>query len=269
VDLASLDGSGPGGRVLMEDVEKAARNAEASEPSAAADETREELRGVRRATARRMRRAWREIPHVTHTVEADITDLVAFRDRTRGEYPHLTLTVVLLRALSAALRRHPRFNATLDEDEIVLKHRHHFGVAVDTDRGLLVPVIRDVDRMSMQQLAHELEEATNRARGGTLRPEEMRGGTFTLTNIGATGAVHFTPIINPPQAAILGAAEAQRRPVYCSEDSDEGTPELRSRVMLPLILAFDHRLNDGMDAARFMNTLAEMLAGPETLLAAL
>jgi pyruvate dehydrogenase E2 component (dihydrolipoamide acetyltransferase) len=276
VELESIDGSGPDGRVLMVDVQSAAQDGArqgTEEAAALADETREKLRGVRRATARRMERSWREIPHVTHTVLADITRLRAFRESSRGEYPYLTLNVMLLKALSAALDRHPRFNASLDGDEIVTYHRHHFGVAVNTEEGLLVPVIRDVDRQSMRELAHALEEAVNRARGGTLQPDEMRGGTFTVTNVGGeSGAAHFTPIINPPQAAILGVAQAERRPVVVDADDGDGNeaePRIEVRTLLPLILAFDHRLNDGMDAARFMQTLSAALAGPGSLLAAL
>lgn len=273
VELESIHGSGPDGRVLMVDVQSAAQDGaheETEETAAEADETREKLRGVRRATARRMERSWREIPHVTHTVHADITRLRAFRESSRAEYPYLTLNVMLLKALSAALERHPRFNASLDGDEIVTYHRHHFGVAVDTEEGLLVPVIRDVDRRPMRELAHALEERVNRARGGTLQPEEMRGGTFTVTNVGgASGAAHFTPIINPPQAAILGVAQAERRPVVVDADDGDDGERIEIRTLLPLILAFDHRLNDGMDAARFMQTLSAALAGPGSLLAAL
>lgn len=270
VELSAVRGSGPDGRVLVEDIRNAGdavSDGEATE-AAAGDEERLPLRSVRRTVARRMQQAWREIPHVTHTVHADITALSEFREARKGDFPHLTLTVLVLKALSAALRRHPRFNASLDEEEIVIRHRHHFGVAVDTDRGLLVPVIRDVDRQSMRSLAAALETAVDRARGGTLQAEELLGGTFTLTNVGASGASHFTPIINPPQAAILGMAQARVQPVVLEEDNG-ADPRWQARRLLPLILAFDHRLNDGMDAARFMAALAEALSSPESLLAAL
>ncbi|MGE0622850.1 MAG: dihydrolipoamide acetyltransferase family protein [Pseudomonadales bacterium] len=277
VELSAIDGSGPDGRVLVEDIRSAGEEdrevapvseAPAEEADSAEDDEHVPLRSVRRTVARRMEQAWREIPHVTHTVHADITALSAFRESRKGDFPHLGLTVLVLKALSAALRDHPRFNARLDDEEIVIRRRHHFGVAVDTDRGLLVPVIRDVDRLSMRSLASALERVVDRARGGTLQVEEMRGGTFTVTNVGDSGARHFTPIINPPQAAILGVAQARLEQVAL-DDGNDADPSWQARRLLPLILAFDHRLNDGMDAARFMASLTRALSGPEDLLAAL
>lgn len=262
VELEAIPGSGPDGRVLVDDI-----RTEDAEPASEVDEERVPLRSVRRATARRMKRAWEEIPHVTHTVHADITDLERFRESRKGDFPYLTLTVLLLKALSAALRRHPRFNASLDDDDIVIKHGHHFGVAVDTDRGLLVPVLRNVDRQDMRSLSSMLEEMVNKARGGVLSVDEMRGGTFTITNIGAAGASHFTPIINPPQAAILGVATAELRQV--ANEATDADVQWQARRLLPLILTFDHRLNDGMDAARFMAVLSDSLKSPESLLAAM
>lgn len=279
VDLSRLAGQDNGARITAADVRAAAEEAPApqkddasagdrrashqkdarrDESTPGGEDKRIKLRSVRRTVARRMARAWDEIPHVSHTVSIDITELERFRNRMAETVGGLTLTVVLCKALAATLVRHPRFNAELDahSEEIVLHQQRHIGVAVDTDNGLLVPVLRDVDRRSLAALADELAVLSEKARAGKLAVREMRGATFTVTNIGSRGGEHFTPIINHPQAAILGAAQAAERP----QQGDDG--ELIWRLHLPLVLSFDHRLNDGMDAARFFGTLAPMLEDP-------
>lgn len=227
------------------------------------------LRSVRRATAREMARAWAEIPHVMHQDHADVTSLEQFRrdhaDEVEAAGGKLTLTVLVLKAAAGALRAMPRFNASLDADgeTIVLKRYCHIGVAVATEQGLLVPVLRDVDRKSVRELAVELTALTRRARDGELAREEMQGGSFTVTNVGGIGGRLFTPVIRHPEAAILGLARAELTPVA---SGDPDAPELAARLLLPLCLAFDHRLNDGAGAAHFVNRLRDSLQDPESLL---
>jgi pyruvate dehydrogenase E2 component (dihydrolipoamide acetyltransferase) len=225
---------------------------------------REPLRSVRRTTARRMADAWRRIPHVTHVDHADVTDLEAFRREHAEalEDVDLTLSVFLLKALVAALKEFPRFNARLDEveEEIVLLDYHHLGVAVDSERGLLVPVVRDVDKKSLAELAAELGELVEAVRDRRVTREQMRGGSFTLTNPGPLGGDLLTPIINPPQVAILGTGRARLRPAVV--EGEDG-PRLEPRRILPLCLSFDHRVNDGADAARFCARLVEILEDPD------
>jgi pyruvate dehydrogenase E2 component (dihydrolipoamide acetyltransferase) len=173
--------------------------------------------------------------------------------------------VFALKAAVAGLKAFPRLNATLDPDteEMIIKHYYHFGVAVDTDRGLVVPVVRDVDRKSITELAVELTELVGRAREGRIEREALAGGTFTLTNIGVLGGTGFTPIINYPQAAILGLAQARLEPVV---RGDLNNYQIVPRLILPLVLGFDHRINDGADAARFLRLVIRVLENPEQLL---
>lgn len=305
VDLHEVPASGPGGRVTPEDVRAFAEQGQrpkapptAAEPPAtgpvapAAPQPttptralaevgplpdfaqwgpveRQPLRSVRRATARRMAQSWAQIPHVTHADEADITELEAFRQKHKQEVAAgggtLSLTVFALKAAVAALKAFPRFNASLDTDheEIILKSYYHIGVAMDTDKGLIVPSIRDVDRKSIFELARELDHLIARAREGKVGREDMAGGTFTITNIGPLGGTGFTPIINYPQVAILGLARARHRPLVLGEGRDL---RIVPRLMLPLILGFDHRVLDGADAARFLNLVIATLQDPEQLL---
>jgi pyruvate dehydrogenase E2 component (dihydrolipoamide acetyltransferase) len=199
----------------------------------------------------------------------DITELERFRREHAPEIERqggkLTLTVLVMKALVAALREFPRFNASLDAagDGIILKHYCHIGVAVATERGLLVPVVGDIDRKSIGEIAVELAELAARTRRGEARREELQGGSFTLTNVGAIGGELFTPIIRHPEAAILGLARAGLQPVATG---DAENPKIGARLILPLCLAFDHRLNDGADAARFVNRLAQNLRDPASLL---
>jgi pyruvate dehydrogenase E2 component (dihydrolipoamide acetyltransferase) len=296
VDLHRVLPTGPGGRVTAEDVRAFAegrqRAAEVTPPfvppTAAVESppgalkpsllpdfgrwgpvTREPLRSVRRATARHMALAWAQIPHVTHQDVVDITELESLRRHHKQEIQAqkgvLSLTVFAMKAAVAALKAHPRFNASLDGDseEIILKHYYHIGVAVDTERGLIVPVVRDVDRKSITQLAMELNDLVVRGRAGKIEREEMIGGTFTITNIGVLGGTAFTPIVNYPEVAILGMARAGLQPVVKGDDENS---EIVPRFMLPLILGFDHRVVDGADAARFLGMIMDTLGNPEKLL---
>ncbi len=227
------------------------------------------LRSVRRATARHMALAWSQIPHVVHQDAADITDLEALRRRQKSFIAEqggaLSLTVFAIKAAVAALKEFPRFNASLDvtTEEIVLKHYYHMGVAVDTDRGLIVPVLHDVDRKNILELARALKDIAERTRDGKAGRDDLLGGSFTITNIGPLGGTAFSPIINFPQVAILGLAQARWQPTV---RGPEGQPEIVPRLILPLILAFDHRVNDGADAARFLNRVKEVLEDPQKLL---
>ncbi|HSJ52136.1 MAG TPA: 2-oxo acid dehydrogenase subunit E2, partial [Anaerolineae bacterium] len=229
------------------------------------------LRSVRRATAKHMALAWSQIAHVSHQDVADVTELEALRNKYKGELAEqggsLSLTVFVLKAAIAALKAHPRFNASLDTDseEIVLKRYYNIGIAVDTERGLLVPVIRDVDRKSIAELAVELKALVQRTREGTVELEEMQGGTFTITNPGPLGGTAFAPIVNYPEVAILGMAKATWQPVVQGEGAQA---RIVPRLMLPLILAFDHRVVDGADAARFVTMIIELLEAPDRLLIA-
>jgi pyruvate dehydrogenase E2 component (dihydrolipoamide acetyltransferase) len=226
---------------------------------------RQPLRGVRRRSAEHLALAWSVIPHVTQHDQADITDLEALRrrhqPRVREWGGELTLTVLLVKAAAIALQSHPRFNASLDAaaGELVLKRYYHVGVAVDTEHGLMVPVLRDVDRKRVRDLAVELPKLAARTREGKASLDDLRGGTFTVTNTGALGGTGATPIINYPEVAILGVGRARQTPVV-----HDG--QVAVRLILPLSLAFDHRVIDGMEAARFGSDLVRLLEDPERLL---
>ena len=289
VDLRQVKPSGPAGRVTSEDVKAYAEKpekepAERAEPEKAGpqDAPTEQpelpdfsqwgeveevpLRSVRRATAKRMSLSWSQVPQVTHQDVADITDLEAFRRENKAETDGtLTLTVFAIKAAVAALKVHPRFNASLNSEsrKIILKKYFHIGVAVDTDRGLLVPVVRNADCKSMLDLAGEIKQLAERTRQGELAPKDMSGGTFTITNVGPLGGSGFTPIINYPQVAILGLGRARLQPVI---RGDIDNFEVVARLMLPLCLAFDHRIVDGADAARFMGDVIRLLENPQKLM---
>lgn len=222
---------------------------------------REPIRSVRRRTAERLALAWAVIPHVTHFDQADITDLELARRWQEKLVPGLTLTVFLLKAAARTLQSHPRFNASVDHErgDLVLKRYYHLGVAVDTARGLIVPVIRDVDKKRIPELALELAGLVERTRAGKATLEDLRGGTFTVTNVGRLGGTGATPIINYPEVAILGVARSRETPVVRNG-------AIVPRLILPLALSFDHRVLDGAEAARFMTDLVRLLEDPEHLL---
>ena len=279
VDLSSLEGTGRRGRITKEDVQAAAdgRGGEgAREPAAAPAGGRAdlppwpdvdfasygevevvELSRIKRIAGPALSRNWALIPHVTQHDEADITDLEAFRKEVNaahaGEGVKVTMVSLLLKACASALRSFPEFNSSLDGDRLVLRRHYHLGFAVDTPGGLLVPVIRDVDRKGLLEIARELVELSTAARDGTIGAERMRGGTFTISSLGGIGGTAFTPIINAPEVAILGVSRSAMRPVWDGE-------EFRPRLMLPLSLSYDHRIIDGAAAARFTAYLAQVLS---------
>ena len=210
-----------------------------------------------------LQRNWVTIPHVTQHDEADITDLEAFRKEVNAAHAadgvKVTMVSLLLNACAAALRAYPEINASLEGDTLILKGYHHLGFAVDTPEGLVVPVIRDVDRKGLLDIARELTELSGRAREGALQGEDMQGGTFTISSLGGIGGTAFTPIINPPEVAILGITRAEITPVW---DGAAFQPV----PMLPLDLSYDHRVINGADAARFMVYLSRLLADPRRIM---
>jgi pyruvate dehydrogenase E2 component (dihydrolipoamide acetyltransferase) len=278
VELSQVRGSAPGGRVTQEDVKAFVRDLTAggaapvrvAAPGAApplpdferwGPVERRALDGVRRKTAEQMSLAWSQIPHVTQHDVADITELEAFRKQQDGKGPKLTVTAFALKAAAIVLRQFPQFNSSLDlaGNQLIVKNYYHLGVAVDTERGLLVPVVRDVDKKSVRELAQELTELAERARQKKVPLEELKGGTFTITNLGGIGGTAFTPIVNYPEVAILGLSRGRLQPVV-----RDG--QVVPRLMLPLSLSYDHRVIDGADAARFTRRLAEMLEQPLVML---
>lgn len=272
IDLGKIRGSGSGGRVELSDVrayiqrlEKAAAKAKTTvappaapaRPAAEAVDfskwgpvARKAITPLRQVIARRMWENWNAIPHVTQFDEADFTRLNELRKKFAPAYEakgtKLTLTPLVLKAVAAALKKHPIFNSSLDEaaNEIVLKEYIHLGIAVDTDAGLIVPVLRDVDKKSVLDLAKELEQLAQKARDRKVTSDELKGGTFTISNQGAIGGAHFTPIVNKPEVAILGLGRGAMKPVV-----RDGKVEVR--MMTPLGLSYDHRVIDGGAAARF------------------
>jgi pyruvate dehydrogenase E2 component (dihydrolipoamide acetyltransferase) len=280
VDIHQVQGSGAGGRISVEDVKRHARDLHrrlAEQPSRGAlpamtlpDFTkwgaveRQPMSNVRRATAERMAQSWATIPHVTQFDKADITDVEELRQyydaqRAKTAGGKLTITALVLKVVAAALKRFPQFNASIDMTtyEVIHKTYYHIGVAVDTDRGLLVPVIRHVDQKNMLELSVELAQLAERARSRKITLEEMQGGTFTITNLGGLGGTNFTPIINAPEVAILGLARSRMEPIY-----NDSTEQFTPRLMLPLALSYDHRLIDGADGVRFLRWVVEALQQP-------
>jgi pyruvate dehydrogenase E2 component (dihydrolipoamide acetyltransferase) len=243
----------------------AEREAGASEAGGRERETREPYRGVRRTVGEAMERAKFTAPHVTHHDTADVTALVEVRerlaDRAADRDVGLTYLPFVMKAVVAALREHPVLNTSLDEDsgEIVYKHYYNLGVAVATDAGLLVPVVRRVDDKGLLEVARETDRLVERARGRSIDREEMQGGTFTITNFGAVGGEYATPIINYPETAILGLGEIKKRPAVRDGEVVPGD-------VMTLSLSIDHRVVDGAEAAAFVNTLKEYLETPELLL---
>lgn len=274
VDISRVAGSGPGGRISAEDVKHYAREVIRGErpgrvaaPQPLPDFSKwgevehKPMTQVRRKTAEHMGLAWSTVPQVTQFDQADVTQLEEIRKqysaRVEKSGGKLTVTAIALKVAAAALRVFPQFAASIDMagNEIVYKKYCHIGVAADTDRGLLVPVVRDVDKKNIAQLATELSSLAEKARNRKLSLEEMEGGAFTITNLGGIGGTGFSPIVNYPEVAILGISRSQLQPVYISGNFEP-------RLILPLSLSYDHRLIDGADAARFLRWVAEALEQP-------
>jgi pyruvate dehydrogenase E2 component (dihydrolipoamide acetyltransferase) len=274
VNINRVAGSGPGGRINADDVKRYAREIitgqSVSAPAAQAslpdfhkwgDVEHKPMTQVRRKTAEHMAQAWSTIPQVTQFDQADITHLEEIRkqysSRVEKAGGKLTITAITLKVAASALRVFPQFAASIDmaRNEIVYKKYYHIGVAADTDRGLLVPVVRDVDKKNISQLAAELFVLAEKARNKKIALEDMEGGVFTITNLGGIGGTGFSPIVNYPEVAILGISRSRFEPVYVNG-------QFEPRLMLPLSLSYDHRLIDGADAARFLRWVAEALEQP-------
>jgi pyruvate dehydrogenase E2 component (dihydrolipoamide acetyltransferase) len=228
------------------------------------------FRSIRRTTGKQMTLAWSLIPHVNSQDVVDITKLEAFRQKHKTEIESaggkLTLTVFALKAIATALKTYPNFNATLDmaSAEIIIKQYYNIGVAVNTDRGLIVPVVRDVDRKSIKELSAELNDLVQRTRARKTTLAEMQGGTFTITNAGAMGGGFFAPIINYPEVAILGVGQARMQPVV--RDEGKGDFQIVPRLIMPVVLCIDHRVLDGADAIKFLRVIIDALEDPDELL---
>jgi pyruvate dehydrogenase E2 component (dihydrolipoamide acetyltransferase) len=281
VDIYEVKGTGPGGRISEDDVKtytkgllSAAATAVQAPPRAGhfaqpqlpdfakwGKVERVSMRGVRRKTAEHLAEAWNTIPHVTQHDRADITELEQLRARFAPKAEEaggkMTVTAIALKVCAAALKVFPQFNASIDieKEEIVYKQYINIGVAADTDRGLLVPVIRDVEKKNIVELAVELSQLSKKAREKKLTPADMEGGTFTITNLGGIGGVGFTPIVNHPEVAILGLSRSRMEPEWING-------KFEPRLILPLSLSYDHRLIDGADAARFLRWIAEAFEQP-------
>jgi 2-oxoglutarate dehydrogenase complex dihydrolipoamide succinyltransferase (E2) component len=264
VDITQVKGSGPSGRVTDEDVRKVVGTAPTA-PSQTAGEERVPLRGVRKTIADRMARSIHTTAQVTHVDEADVTELVLLREAFKGSAQKrgvkLTFLPLIIKAVIPALKEFPYVNSSLDEKtgEIVLKKEYNLGIAIDTEQGLMVPVTKDAGRKDVFELAAEIEKLATKARSGELDLEEVKGSTFTITNIGAIGGLFATPIINYPEVAILGVHKISKRPVV--RDS-----KIEPRDMMYLSLSFDHRVIDGAYAARFMNKIIDTIEDPKKLL---
>lgn len=278
VDLARVTGTGNKGRIKKEDVQAFVKDSLAlgAGPAAASgfavpempeiDFSRwgtiehEPLNKLRRVSARNLHRAWLTVPHVTQFDEADITELEEFRQSKKREAKErgvsLTPLGFFLKACAVTLQDFPNVNSSLSRDgeSLILKNYFHLGIAVDTDRGLVVPVIRDVDKKGLFEIAGELAVISQKARDRKLRPEDLQGGTFSISSLGGIGGTAFTPIVNAPEVAILGVARASRKPVW-----DEQSESFVPRLIVPLCLSYDHRVVDGADAVRFTTRLKTVL----------
>jgi len=297
VDINAVVGSGPVGRISQEDVKEHARRILSSvgSPSTAlgasagagaltarasrpmpdfakwGEVQREAWTNIRRVTSEHLSYSWNTVPHVTQFDKADVTALEELRKKYKDQVVkaggNLTVTAMLVKVLATALQKFPQFNASIDPDrgEIIYKKYVNVGVAVDTDRGLLVPVIKDVNQKNITQIAVELQQLAEKARDRKLTVEEMSGGSMSLSNLGGIGGTYFTPIVNWPEVAILGVSRGGAEPVwYPTPGAPLGAPagEFRPRQMLPLSLSYDHRLIDGADAIRFLRWVVEAIEQP-------
>ena len=280
IDLSRVCGTESGGRIGLEDLRGYVRQLQqrafgpGGAPSAGAPApkptiekidfekwgpvSRKPVSSLRKIIAQRLRESWVSVPRVTQFDEADVTGVVALRKKYVAKYEkkggHLTLTPFLIKAVVAALKKHPIFNSSLDEatEEIVFKSYYHMGIAVDTEQGLIVPVIRDVDRKSLLQLSKELSDMAEKTRQRKVTADELKGGTFTISNQGGIGGGFFTPIVNKPEVAILGVGRGALKPVVRGA-------KIEKRMMLPLGLSYDHRVIDGATAARFIVEVVQAL----------
>ena len=296
VDLAQVSGTGDGGRITREDVLTMVRRASqvvraaapaatpsgpavsAAAPGASADPTARDDNGpirvermtkIRKTIAAQMHASWSTVPRVTNFDDADVTELERLRQSSKDDYAaqglKLTTMPFLIKAVATALRHHPELNAVIDSEneQIIYKDYVNLGIAVDTERGLVVPVLRNVDQAGIPEITRRLAELSGKVRGGQFAVNELRGGTFTISNLGAIGGQYSTPIVNVPEVAILLVGRSRKLPVVMPDDS------IQPRLMMPLSLSYDHRLVDGGAAARFLNDIIGYLEAPSRLLLAL
>lgn len=279
IDITRVKGSGARGRITVEDVEAfasgPAEGTRVAGPSAIpvkmpdfskyGEITREPFSNVRRATAKHLSLSWNTVAHVTQHNLVNVTDLEIWRKRNAGSVEKaggkLTVTSIIVKIVAQALQQFPKFNASIDmgREEVILKQYINIGIAVDTPRGLLVPVMKDVNKKNITEISIEIGAISNRARNGKTGLDELAGGCFTVTNLGGIGGHFFTPILNHPEAAILGISRSRIEPVY-----KDG--EFVAAEMLPLSLSYDHRLIDGADAARFVKWISNALENPMSML---
>jgi pyruvate dehydrogenase E2 component (dihydrolipoamide acetyltransferase) len=276
VDLRQVRGSGTKGRITREDVKAFLRGPGLPAPAAAAPagaglpeipaqdfarfgpiETRP-LSRIKKISGPHLRRAWLNVPHVTQNDEADITDLEAYRKEldaaAREQGYRVTLLAFLMKASVSVLKQYPDFNSSLspEGDSLILKRYYHLGIAVDTPDGLVVPVVRDVDRKGITELSREMGAISQKARDGKLSPSDLQGASFTISSLGGIGGTSFTPIVNAPEVAILGVVRSKMAPVWNGES-------FAPRLMLPLSLSYDHRVIDGALGARFLRSVCHVL----------
>ena len=295
VDIDDVQGTGPDGRISEEDVKEHARRILSSVPSSAlgaggtagsgggqssgggyplpdferwGEVERQPMSNIRRTTSQRLSHAWNAIPHVTQFDKADITSMEElrkkYRDQIKAKGGDLTVTAMLVKVLAVAVKQFPQFNASLDlqHESIIFKKYVNVGIAVDTDRGLLVPVIRNADQKNIGEIAVEVQGLAQKARDRKLSLEEMSGGGITISNLGGIGGTYFTPIVNWPEVAILGVSRGIIEPVYRNPSAGSGQVAFEPRQMLPLSLSYDHRVIDGADAMRFLRWVVEAIEQP-------
>lgn len=280
VDIGTVEGTGPNGRVMKEDInksksekstssvsEKQARKPETLHIDSSLEEsiTRIPLTRIRKTISEQMSKSRFTIPHTTAMEEIDVSNLYEFRNKYKDilseEDVNITYLPFVIKAITLALKELPEFNASLDEEkeELVLKHFYHIGIATDTDRGLMVPVLKDADKKSVVQIAKEIEDLSTRAKDNKMDISELKGSSFTITNYGSIGGLFGIPIINYPESAILGLGRIVKKPIVRDD-------EIVIARVLPLSLSYDHRIIDGASGVRFINILAKLLADPEVLL---
>ncbi len=271
VDIQKIKGSGEGGRITEEDVRKYAKNGKSKSKNKATsalpdfskwgDVDRKPLSNIRKVTAQGTTNSWQTIPHVFQFDEADITNIEEYMEKSSKEVEaaggKLTITSILLKIAANALIKFPKFNSSIDmeNEDMITKQYINIGIAVDTEKGLLLPVIRDVDKKNITELAVEITEIAEKARNQKLKPDEMKGGNFSISNLGGIGGTNFTPIIYHPQVAILGVSRSKKKPVYINDTFEP-------RDILPLSLAYDHRLIDGAEGAEFLDWIKQALEDP-------
>ena len=267
IDIAQVQGSGRRQYVQKKDVKEYARSKlRRATPTASGQLPdlsryglvhREDMTTIEKVTSTNMQRAWSSIPHAWLQLNVDITEIESVRQQFKSSVPGLTMTAFIVKALADGMKEFPRFNAAIDTESLQLVFRQyiHIGVAVDTPRGLMIVVIRDVDQMSTIEISTELKRLSQQARESTLKPAEMKGASLTITNLGGIGVSGIQPIVNWPEVAILGVATSMLRPIYSGG-------QLVPRLILPLTLGFDHRVINGADGARFLKHIEALLTNP-------